>query len=62
MLMALGLFSFASCTSPAEERAEEVEESAEERAEQIEEAGEERADQIEDNADGVEEVETEVVQ
>lgn len=57
MMMAAGLFAFASCDSPAEERteeqAEQVEESAEEQGEQVEEAGEEKADQMEDAADNM---------
>lgn len=55
MLMAAGLFTFASCDSAtenqAEETADQVEDSAEEQADQIEEAGEEQADQIEEGAD-----------
>ncbi|RAU81585.1 hypothetical protein DP923_15470 [Pontibacter arcticus] len=57
MLMAAGLFTFASCDSPAEnnteEAAEQVEESAEQRADQIEEAGEQQADQMEENTDNM---------
>lgn len=50
LFLAAGLFTFtfASCDSPADERADQVEDAAEERADQIEEAGEQEADRIED--------------
>ncbi|WP_242929460.1 hypothetical protein [Pontibacter vulgaris] len=55
LFLAAGLFTFASCESAKEERAEDqaeqVEESAEEQGEQVEEAGEEKAEQIEEGAD-----------
>lgn len=44
MLLATGLFAFASCDSPAENRAEE-------NAEQMEDNAEEAADNMEDAAD-----------
>lgn len=44
MLMAAGLFTFASCDSPAENRAEE-------NAEQMEDNAEQAADDMEDAAD-----------
>lgn len=57
MMLAAGLFAFASCDSATEnkteEQAEQVEESAEEQGEQVEEAGEEKADQMEDAADNM---------
>ena len=46
MLMALGLFSFASCDSPAENRTEE-------NAEQMEDNAEQAADDMEDAADNM---------
>lgn len=45
-----GLFGFASCDSPAEERAEEREEAVEE----MEDEAEERADEMEDMQDEME--------
>ncbi|PVY39269.1 hypothetical protein [Pontibacter virosus] len=48
LFLAAGLFTFASCDSPADERADQVEDAAEEQADQIEEAGEREADRIED--------------
>ena len=47
MLLALGLFTFASCDSPAENNAEQ----AEENVENMEDNAEEAADDMEDAAD-----------
>lgn len=44
MLLAAGLFAFASCDSPSENRAEEAEDNAEEAADDMEDA----ADDMED--------------
>ena len=43
-----GLFAFASCDSPAEERADQVEDQAEDSAEAMEDRAEESADAMED--------------
>ncbi len=51
MLMAAGLFTFASCDSPAENRVEETEE-------QMEDNAEEAADDMEDAADDMEDTTT----
>ncbi|MDX5418496.1 MAG: hypothetical protein LPK09_04710 [Hymenobacteraceae bacterium] len=57
LLLAAGLFTFtfASCDSPQENRAEE-------RAEEMEDAAEERADEMEDMADDMDDDTTVVVQ
>ena len=47
-LLAAGLFTFASCDSPQENRQEETEDRAEETADEIEDAAEEAADETED--------------
>lgn len=51
MLMAAGLFTFASCDSPAENQAEE-------NAEQMEDNAEEAADDMEDAADDMDDTTT----
>lgn len=50
LFLAAGLFTFtfASCDSATDERADQVEDAAEEQADQVEEAGEREADRIED--------------
>ena len=51
MLMAAGLFTFASCDSPAENQAED-------NAEQMEDNAEESADNMEDAADNMDDTTT----
>jgi len=51
MLMAAGLFTFASCDSPAENQAEQ-------NAEQMEDNAEQAADEMEDAADNVDDTTT----
>ena len=57
MMMAAGLFAFASCDSPAENQAEQTEDNVE----QAEDNAEEAADDMEDAADDMEDT-TAVVQ